>query len=113
MSPQCSTKSGARRAMAAYTGRSRSTEAAVIPTCVSETMANRRLIARHAISADRYRTGTAWSFHQDITRTQARTGTIEPAAGAAANHGSVTSPWSEPPQSHIAVVRERGLLVPL
>jgi hypothetical protein len=34
--------------MAAYTGRSRSTEASVIPTCVSVTMANRRLIARHA-----------------------------------------------------------------
>jgi hypothetical protein len=48
--------------MAAYTARSRSTEAAVIPTCVSVTMANRRLIARHATWADRYRTGTAWSF---------------------------------------------------
>jgi hypothetical protein len=52
-------------------------------------------------------------FHHDITGTQARTGIIEPAAGSAANHDSATSPWSEPPQSHIAVVRGRGPLVPL
>ena len=49
MSPQCSTKSGARRAMAAYTGRSRSTEAPVIPTCVSVTMANRRLMRHRTV----------------------------------------------------------------
>jgi len=30
--------------------------------------------------------------------------------GATRNHGNVTSPWSEPLQSHIAVVGHRGRL---
>ena len=37
--------------MAAYTRRSRSADAAAIPTCVSVTMANRKLIACHATRA--------------------------------------------------------------
>src|SRR3954452_8646665 len=47
MSPQCSTKSGASRAMAAYTRLSRSARPpGGRPTCVSVTRANRRLM-RH------------------------------------------------------------------
>jgi hypothetical protein len=76
---------------------------------VSVTMANRRLIARHATWTARYRVGRDREvFHQEITCTQARTGTIVPATRGplrttavshrrGQNHSRATSPWFEKP----------------
>jgi len=72
---------------------------------VSETMANRRLIARHATWADRYRTGTAWSFsprhhlhasahgHHRAGRRAMRTTTVSHRHGQ--DHRRATSSWFE------------------
>jgi hypothetical protein len=74
-------------------------------------MANRRLIARHATWANRYRAGIAWSFTKTSpARERARAPSNRPQVPPS-NHDSVTSSWSEPPQSHIVVVPGRGPLV--